>query len=121
MRLKLDENLGERTAGQFAAAGYDATTVHRQQMNGLADPELLTACHREGRCLVTVDMDFSNPLRFPPRQYSGIAVLRLPARTSRADIEVLVHTLIAGLRRGDIVGRLWVIEPGRIREHQAEP
>ena len=120
MLMKLDENLGERAAGQLAAAGHDATTVHRQQMNGMADPDLLAACHHEGRCLVTVDMDFSNPLRFPPHQYSGIAVLRLPARTSRVDIDVLIHTLIMGLQHGDVFGRLWVIEPGRIREHQSD-
>jgi len=31
----------------------------------------------KNRCIVTLDLDFLNPLVFPPEDYSGIAVLRL--------------------------------------------
>ena len=76
MRLKLDENFGERCREVLAGAGHDVSTVAGEQMAGAADVDLLETCKREGRCLVTLDLDFSNPLRFPPSGYAGIAVVR---------------------------------------------
>src|SRR5260370_26797629 len=32
----------------------------------------------ENRCLVSLDLDFADVVRFPPHRTSGIAVLRLP-------------------------------------------
>lgn len=76
MKLKLDENLGRRGAEILSAAGHDVMTVSEQQMRSAPDEHLLLVCHAEGRCLVSLDFDFSNPLRFPPHEYSSIAVLR---------------------------------------------
>jgi hypothetical protein len=65
-------------------------------------------------------LDFANPLHFKPSQYSGIAVLRLPRKPSRQHLLTAVHTLAAGLEREDLVGKLWVIEAGRIRVFQEQ-
>ncbi|MGH9962769.1 MAG: DUF5615 family PIN-like protein [Pyrinomonadaceae bacterium] len=43
------------------------------------DKDVIQVCLAESRCLVTLDLDFSNPLRFRPAEYSGIAVIRVPA------------------------------------------
>jgi hypothetical protein len=40
-----------------------------------SDQEIVAACQAEQRCLITLDLDFGNPLRFPPWDQSGIAVL----------------------------------------------
>jgi predicted nuclease of predicted toxin-antitoxin system len=68
LKLKLDENLGRRLAQLFQAAGHDAATVLGQQMAGAADSELIQRCRLEGRAIVTLDLDFGNPLLFraPP-------------------------------------------------------
>jgi hypothetical protein len=34
----------------------------------------------DGRAIVTLDLDFAKPLRFPPALHHGIAVLRGPVR-----------------------------------------
>ena len=39
MRLKLDENLGVRTARLFAGAGHDLATVAGQGLAGFTDVE----------------------------------------------------------------------------------
>jgi hypothetical protein len=118
MKLKLDENLGNRGAELFRQAGHDVATVPGQGLSGTSDENLLTVCQAEGRCLVTLDLDFSNPLRFPPADYAGIAVLRLPSRPTPADLTDLMNTLLAALAQADITGKLWTVQRGRIREYQ---
>jgi predicted nuclease of predicted toxin-antitoxin system len=123
LKLKLDENLGKRVAELFQAAGYDAATVPGQRMAGATDSELIKRCHDEGRAIVTLDLDFGNPLLFKPSQYHGIAVLRPSEPVSRGDLEDLCRTLIGGLSQEKLDGKLWIVERGRIRvyqEHEAE-
>lgn len=119
MKLKLDENLGRRAVALFRDSGHDCSSVHAQGLSSASDVNLIDACHREQRCLVTLDLDFGNPLLFRPSQYAGIAVLRLPAKPSHADLLAAVETLLGGLARSEIRGKLWIIQRGRIREYQA--
>jgi predicted nuclease of predicted toxin-antitoxin system len=118
VKLKLDENLGRRCIDLLTAAGHDVTTVVAQSMTAAADHELIEACRVEGRALVTLDRDFSNPLTFPPHRYAGIAVLRLPSQPSHASLLVVVRTLIDALTREKLYGQLWSVEPNRIRIYQ---
>lgn len=120
MKLKLDENLGSRGAKLFQQAGHDVATVPEQKMASAADKELISVCHAEGRCLVTLDLDFGNPLLFKAADYSGIAVLRLPPKPAIDDLIVCIQTLIGGLQRSSIEGRLWIIQRSRIREYQPD-
>ena len=118
MRLKLDENLGKRAADVLGAHGHDVQTVLEQGMSRAPDEQVIRACQSEQRCLVTLDLDFGNPLVFDPPAYSGIAVLRLPGRPSHQNIVDACHSLAAGLQDADITGKLWIVQRGRIREYQ---
>ena len=86
MKLKLDENLGRRCVDILRAAGHEAATVTEQDLTGSEDSHLIRVCRDEDRCLLTLDLDFSNPLRFPPDKYAGIAVIRLPSKPGYEDL-----------------------------------
>ena len=120
MKLKLDENLNERGIALLAAGGHDVSTVVLQQMQAATDAQVIEACRKEGRALVTMDLDFANPIHFRPSQYPGIAVLRLPKKSSADDLLAAVRTLIEGLKHSSLTGRLWIVEIGRIREFNEE-
>ena len=120
MKLKLDENLGTRGAALFRQAGHDISTVAQQGLCSATDKRLLEVCLTEKRCLVTLDLEFGNPIVFRPEDYSGIAVLRLPSISTPNDLFDAISTLIAGLARKEIEGRLWIIQRGKIREYQPE-
>jgi predicted nuclease of predicted toxin-antitoxin system len=120
VKIKIDENIGMRWADLFRAAGHDVTTVPQQGLCSAGDEALIAAAAGEARCLVTLDLDFSNPLMFRPRNYKGIAVLRLPAKVTDHDLTEACQTLIRAMNMDDITGKLWIIQRGRIRVYLPE-
>jgi predicted nuclease of predicted toxin-antitoxin system len=118
MKFKLDENFGARTVPIFREVGHDVETVRDEHLSGSPDPTIFDACVREQRCLVTLDLDFADVLRFPPHLTAGIAVIRLPQRTSTATMEGLVRRLLLAVQAGSIAGRLWIVETTRVRIHE---
>lgn len=119
MQLKLDENLGNRARQLFSDAGHDVATVAEQGLAGAVDHRVIEVCGAERRCLVTLDLDFSNPFIFPPDQYAGIAVLR-PRRLTTDELYATIKTLIATLAIDPIEGKLWTVERHRIRVYLPE-
>ncbi len=65
-----------------------------------------------------LDLDFSNPLRFPPAETAGIAVLRVSDRPGRDEIDAVVERLTEALASTELAGHLWVIDASRVRQYQ---
>jgi predicted nuclease of predicted toxin-antitoxin system len=120
MRFKLDENFGSRTQHLFREAGHDIHTVRDEGLQGCADEQLFAICAREGLCLVTLDLDFSDVTRFAPATSQGVVVIRPPRNPSLSLLEALVRQFLEALRRQSFQKELWIVEPGRIRIHQSE-
>ena len=118
MKLKLDENLGRRGKTLLETAGHDVKTVAEQNLTKAEDTDLIGACRHEHRCLVTLDLDFGNPLRFNPSDHCGIAVLRLPRKPSHEDLLAAVKTLATALESESIDQQLWIVERARVRIYQ---
>lgn len=109
--------LGRMPASLLRDAGHDVRRVPDQGLSGVADRLLIEACRDEERALVTPDTDFANPIAFNPLHYGGVAVLRLPTRSTPDDLRERVRTLIRGLERGSLEGKLWVVHQRRIAEY----
>jgi len=116
-KFKLDEHFGRGLQNIFVNHGYDADTVSDENLNGTSDHHLFEVCKQESRCLVTLDLDFSDIIRFPPYKSPGIIVLRPRKKVTLEDLEILVMQIIKYLESDSITNRLWVVEPGRIRIH----
>jgi predicted nuclease of predicted toxin-antitoxin system len=120
VKAKLDENLGRSCAALLAASGHDISTVPEQGMSSWPDEQVLGACLREGRTLVTLDLDFSNPLRFPPEDTPGIVVLRLPSPVMLGQLKAALASLDAALATRSVAGKLWIVQPGAVREYEGK-
>lgn len=120
MKFKLDENFGTRTQHLFRLTNHDVQTLHDEGMQSCSDEKLYNICREEGRCLVTLDVDFADVTRFPANETKGIAVFRVPQNPSVAILEQLARDFLKLLGEVSIEKHLLVVEVGRIRIHQAE-
>lgn len=120
VKFKLDEHLGARIQKIFLEAGYDTKTVGDEQIQGTSDKNLFEVCKKESRCLVTLDLDFSDVIRFPPYKSSGIIILRSRKRVKLEDLVELVLQLLKYVKTESPKNQLWVVEQNKIRIHKSE-
>lgn len=92
--------------------------MYDQGLRGADDEVVLRAAVGEQRILVTMDRDFGNVVAYPPEQTAGIVVLKVPGRASRVLLLTLIKAFLDVVSEQEIGGRLWIVEPGRIRMHE---
>lgn len=113
-RFKVDENLPAEVAEYLRRAGYDAENALDQHLGGSSDADILAACQREARALLTLDTDFADIRTYPPARYAGLVVLRLKRQDKLHVLEILAR-LLPVLSREPLSGCLWIVEEERIR------
>lgn len=114
MNFKIDENLPSEVANLLISAGHDAETVFDEGLVGAADQNITEVCTSENRALVTLDVDFSNVRAYPPKDHSGLVVLRL-RRQDKPHVLKVVSQIIDMFEHERLVGHLWIVEEDRIR------
>ncbi len=77
MKIKLDENIPASLAQTLGNFGHDVETVKDEGLVGCKDIQILDSAQREGRFLITQDLDFSDIRVFKPGVHHGILLLRL--------------------------------------------
>lgn len=118
MKFKIDQNLPIEAADLLTAAGHDAMSVYQQSLGGAlggaSDERIVDVCKNEDRILITADLDLSDIRHYPPAQSPGYMVLRLPRQSKQALLDLLAKA-IPMLAVRPINGRLWIVEPDRLR------
>ncbi len=84
MRIKLDENLPARLASRLRLLGHEVETPREEELTGALDLAIWEAAQRQGRFLITQDLDFSDARRFVPGTHHGLLLVRLREPSRRA-------------------------------------
>lgn len=119
MTFKVDENMPEETADLLQAAGHSAETVIQEGLSGIDDPLLAAMIVREGRALVTLDLEFGDLRAYPPRNYHGMVVIR-SKQQDKYTLLTLVQKFIPLLATEPLSGNLWIVEMDRVRIREGQ-
>lgn len=120
VKFKLDEHFGKRLKSIFLNSGYDAETVRDENLQGVPDIDLFDVCKKESRCLITLDLDFSDVIRFSPWGTGGIVILRPRKRITVKELENLTLLLLKFIESNPVKNQLWVVEKNKIRIHKPD-
>lgn len=77
MKIKVDENIPLRLVAALRDVGHDVQTVAEEGLTSRPDAEIWAAACREGRFLITQDLDFSDIRLLRPGTHPGLLVVRL--------------------------------------------
>jgi predicted nuclease of predicted toxin-antitoxin system len=116
MRFLVDADLPRATSELLRRFGHTPIDV-REVGLGAAKDSVIAAYAREHRlCLLTGDFDFSDMRTYPPVDYAGIIVLKLPRDATASFILSLIQSVLEHDRLlSEVSGKLAIVEPGRVR------
>jgi len=120
MNFKLDENLPFVAAQELRKSGYNIHTVIDEELEGVSDSVIYRKCQEEKRCIITMDLDFSDVTRFPPHLSNGIVIIRPPKNVNISLLQKLIKLLLYYLSQHSPYQQLWIVEMNRIRIYQPE-
>ncbi|MFO7870033.1 MAG: DUF5615 family PIN-like protein [Kiritimatiellia bacterium] len=116
MHFLIDEDLPRSIADSIRQAGHEASDVRDIGLQGASDKQIAAYAREYGLCLMTGDFDFADIRNYPPGDYAGLVVLKIPGIASAAYIKHLAEYL---LTQTDVVdglkGKLAIVESTRIR------
>ncbi len=116
MRFLIDEDLPRSTSSLLRHHGHEALDVRDIGLRGASDTDIAAYAQKQGLCLLTGDLHFSNIGNYPPGSYAGLVVLRPPTNATSSTILTLIEGfLLQNHVVGQLNGKLAIVEPGRLR------
>ena len=116
MKFLADMGISPLTIDFLREQGYDAKHLNDEGLHRMSDPDILEKARREGRILLTADLDFGYLMAVSHFQLPNVILFRL--EDMRPD-SVNIH-LVEVLRRfeSDLVqGSFLTVTQSRIRVH----
>lgn len=114
MTIIIDQCVPRKFLKLLKTWGYDAEALTEHIPANSPDVDVLALVQKLDAVLLTVDLDFSNILDYPPASYQGIIV----GRYEISDELVFSSTLkqmLTELYRDNLRGCLVIVEPQRYR------
>lgn len=107
MRFLVDANIPRSALDAFARSGHQADHVNDVGLKGAPDEQIARRAQETHAAIVTRDLDFADIRQYPPADYQGIIVMRLPDDVIARDIVKILERFLA---HPEIAVRL----PGRL-------
>jgi len=80
------------------------------------DEQIAAHALQSKAAILTRDLDFADIRQYPPEQYAGIVVLRLPDSATAAEIvRVLERFVLEPVFLESLIGRLAIVDSERVR------
>jgi len=118
MKFLIDENLPISLKEKLSEKGHDVFDIRETGNLGMTDEEIIKIASNQGRILISANYKhFGNIIMFPPSQYNGIIIVKMP-KSSIQEVILRVINVIDSLSEKDIKNSTIIIEPYRIRKRK---
>ncbi len=111
----VDEDMPRSMAGILREAGYQAEDVRDAGLRGQPDDQIFEYAQNRQAVLITADLGFTDPWRFPRHSHAGIILVRLPNEMSTTTMNQELLKALASLKDESLAGTLVIVEVGRVR------
>jgi predicted nuclease of predicted toxin-antitoxin system len=114
LKLLVDMPLARRVADQLRADGHDAIHLGQQKLGRMTDEEIFRKAMKEGRIIVTTDLDFGAVIARTGTASVSVIVIRIAH--PRADrVVALVRRVLAEAAVDLARGAVALVEETRVR------
>jgi predicted nuclease of predicted toxin-antitoxin system len=116
MRFLIDANLPRSIITALQRFGHEAEFARDIGLGAAPDEHIAAHALKNNAAILTRDLDFADIRRYPPEQYHGIVILRLPDTAVAAEIVALMERFL--LEPGflkPLVGHLAIVDADRVR------
>jgi len=114
-KVLVDEDLPRSTATLLESLGIDALDVRDVGLQGVSDAEVFEYAQKEGRIIITRDVEFGNILKYPIQNYCGIIVIRLPNTYIRDQILEIIRNFFLEVDKNKLMNNLVILELEKYR------
>ena len=114
MKLKLDEHLSRRLKPILQALSHDVTTAADEGLLSQPDIAVAAEAKREGRMLMTLDLEFGDLRKYPPGDHPGIMLFR-PRSFGPLAVNRFIAEFIRDAELQSLAGCVVVVDPSRVR------
>lgn len=122
MKFLIDANLPRSITALISSLGHEVEFARDIGLAAAPDSAIAARAQTTRAALLTRDLDFADVRSYPPEQYAGIVVLRLPDDAVAQDIVRVVERFLSETAfTSQLAGRLAIVEPDRVRFRPALP
>ena len=117
LRFFLDHCVANSVGAALAAGGHEVHRLRDHLPTDSSDPVVIAKAQQLDAILVSLNGDFADIVSYPPSNFKGIVSLQLrnhPEITKQV-VERLKAYLAANPATDNYVGKLFLVEPHRIR------
>lgn len=116
MRFLLDANMPRLAIGALAKLGHHVEFAKDIGLSNDFDQVIAAHAQTTQAVLVTRDLDFADVRNYPPEQYFGIVVIRVPDEALASDIANLLQRFVGNSEfTNNLAGKLAIVEENRVR------
>jgi predicted nuclease of predicted toxin-antitoxin system len=114
MRFLIDMPLSPRTAEYLRSLGHDAVHAFEIGKAKSSDEELIAFAEKEGRIIITMDLDFGSILHYTKKSSPGLIVFRISFAAVEA-VNVVLTALTQRMKPEEFVNSIVVVDDQRVR------
>ena len=95
MKFVIDENVSFAVVEFLRGNGHEVIAISETATSGIADSSVFDLARSEPAILVTRDRHFTNPIRFPATDTTGIIYIRRGNLTSEQEVSIIRAFLLS--------------------------